>query len=509
MPDNGDPGPFRGGPDSLSEEGREEARFASDEPEPFFARLQAIHEAEAVGGPERVPELPQCSSRPEGERTTTSDDERAIDLRRSAVPEGMAADASPDEIENLPADGGSPQFLAFLCDRSASEATAGCLSARSATFRIVPGGIRAAIDHIIGRGPARFLIVDLDESNEPMADIDALADVCEPETSVIAVGSRNDVALYRELLDAGVSEYLVKPLDPATLSRAVERASQKTEVGETPAAGQGHLTVFVGSRGGVGTSTLATNTAWQLASRLRQPVVLVDLDLHFGTAALALDLEPSHALREMMENPARIDSLFIDSAAAKCGDHLRVLATELALDTRLELGADALDLLFAELRRNFQHVIVDLPRDLALRQPNLLMAAGTAALVSDMSLAGMRDTMRLLQYVKGVAPKLRRLVIGNRFGSDRKNDLPRAEFERGIEEKITHLVPHDPKCLKAAQNAGKAIQIQAGGSKLAAAIETVCAAISQVAEDAPGDGTKRTAAGWLGALIRPRPRNGG
>lgn len=45
--------------------------------------------------------------------------------------------------------------------------------------------------------------------------------------------------------------------------------------------------------------------------------MLLDLDLHFGSVALKLDVEPGSGLCEVLEQPARIDALFVDRAAVK------------------------------------------------------------------------------------------------------------------------------------------------------------------------------------------------
>ena len=73
----------------------------------------------------------------------------------------------------------------------------------------------------------------------------------------------------------------------------------------------------IGTRGGVGATSVAANLAWLLAEETKLKTALIDLDLWFGTVALSLDIEPTRGLREALENPARIDSLFVSSATAK------------------------------------------------------------------------------------------------------------------------------------------------------------------------------------------------
>ena len=122
------------------------------------------------------------------------------------------------------------------------------------------------------------------------------------------------------------------------------------------------MIVFVGSRGGVGTTTTAVSCAWLLAEERGERIALVDLDLHFGTIALKLDTDPGSGLCEALEQPSRIDSLFIERAMVKVTDNLRVLAAEASAAQHLIVDAGAVDMLLYELRRKFARIVVDLPR---------------------------------------------------------------------------------------------------------------------------------------------------
>src|SRR3546814_12807229 len=84
----------------------------------------------------------------------------------------------------------------------------------------------------------------------------------------------------------------------------------------------------IGARGGVGASTIATSLAWLLSERGKRATALLDLDVHFGTGALALDLEPGRGLTDAIENPSRIDGLFIARAMVKASEKLAVLSAE-------------------------------------------------------------------------------------------------------------------------------------------------------------------------------------
>ena len=87
-------------------------------------------------------------------------------------------------------------------------------------------------------------------------------------------------------------------------------------------------TAVVGTRGGVGASMLATSLAWLFSADHKRPTALLDLDVHFGTGALSLDLEPGRGLTDAIENPSRIDGLFIERAMIRANDNLALLSAE-------------------------------------------------------------------------------------------------------------------------------------------------------------------------------------
>ena len=103
-----------------------------------------------------------------------------------------------------------------------------------------------------------------------------------------------------------------------------------------PQATKRHIsTAVIGTRGGVGASTLATSLAWLFSADDKMPTALLDLDVHFGTGALALDLEPGRGLTDAIENPGRIDGLFIERAMIRANDHLAILSAEAPMNSPL------------------------------------------------------------------------------------------------------------------------------------------------------------------------------
>jgi len=265
---------------------------------------------------------------------------------------------------------------------------------------------------------------------------------------------------------------------PETLERALGTRAK------ADAAPRGRVVTVLGSRGGVGSTTVAVNLAWLLAHDVGCKVALVDLDLRLGTVALSLDLEPTHGLREVLESPDRIDSLFVSSAMARASETLSVLSAEEPLGDHLRVDPGAFDALTADLRTNFDWIVVDAPRSAAIPEDRVVAHADKVVLVSDLSLAGMRDAVRLAGWIKSSAARAALSVVVNKAGMHAKAEVPRADFERGIETKVSQILPFDPKTAGAASNAGRPIAVAAKGSALAKGLRQICAGFATVEKPA-------------------------
>ena len=349
---------------------------------------------------------------------------------------------------------------------------------------VVKAGFAEAVRQLTDVPTPKLLIVDLSGVGDPLTEIASLANVCDEGTRVVTVGEANDVNLYRSLVALGIQDYLVKPVSSEGLATAFARAEQVSAEPETPDSKLGRLTAVVGARGGVGASTLAINCAWTMAHEQGLRVVLVDLDLFFGTCGLALDLEAGRGFREALENPSRIDGLFIERAMVRESKNLFVLNAEEPLDSPLALDPSSIEMLLDNLRSDFQCVVLDLPRFGARTQIAALQPPATALVVSDPSLAGMRDTMRLADVLKKSAPSVEIKAVINRMGASKSGELTKADFERGADLKVDHVIPYDPKPFAASASSGKPVPKVGNGSKVVKAIRELSRELSGPRADA-------------------------
>lgn len=381
-------------------------------------------------------------------------------------------------------------FAAFLCD----EATLALLRPVATDLGLVAekcviGGLRAAIQSLAVSASPAILMVDLSDSSDPLNEIGGLAEVCEPGTVVIALGRVNDVRLYRHLMASGIHDYLLKPVTGAQLSEALQQAKDTllAPAATGPEAVHSHhATALIGIRGGVGASTLATSLGWLFSTAHRRPTALLDLDVHFGSAAISLDLEPGRGLVDAIANPGRIDGLFIERAMIRANDRLAILSAEAPIDTPLVNDGAAYLHLQEEFRHSFDLTVIDMPRAMLISHPHLLAQVNTVVLVTELTLPCARDTIRILSWLKQHAPGAQPLVVANKVPPGTA-EIAKGDFESSIERSIDHLIPADPKSATAAAKLGKTLAEVAQAGRTGAALRALATAILGAAEQAGAD----------------------
>ena len=382
-------------------------------------------------------------------------------------------------------------FHAFVCDDHSHDLL--CMVAAEmgwAPEKVNKGGLRNAVQSLSVTASPQILFVDMSESGDPLNDINSLAEVCEPGTVVIAAGQVNDVRLYRDLIASGIQDYLLKPFGADQLRDALAQAQAVFFAPRDAAPEHPHVTMaIIGTRGGVGASSIAASLAWLLSDKQKRPTALLDLDVHFGTNALAMDLEPGRGLTDAIENPSRIDGLFIERAMVRASDTLAILSAEAPISQPLLTDGGAFYQLLEEFHAAFECTVIDLPRNMLIQHPHLMNDVNVAVVVTELTLAAARDSIRILSWLKSNAPQSRVLVVANRVHAG-VQEISRKDFETSIERKVDIVIPFDLRVAAQSAKLGKTLAETAKGSKVGAACMALLNAVGGAIEDtdAPADG---------------------
>lgn len=350
------------------------------------------------------------------------------------------------ETDHKPADPAKPTFMAFVSDAADQQTLRSFAMGQGLSQEDVHAGdVHTATDFLKKNKPPQVLVVELPNAEEAPGLLDKLADVCDPETRVIAVGSVNEYSFYCWLTDIGIASYLLKPVSPGGLEGAFKSATGAPKSAGAPERAPGKVISVIGTRGGVGATTMSINLAGVIADRAPgKQVILVDTDVYYGSVALCLDIDPSRGMREALENPDRLDALFIDRVVSKPLKNLSVLSSEEALHDDINVHERSLPVLLKELRSKFDVILFDLPCRLDSFTRGCLQQSDQVVVVTELSLLSLRDCLRLTDMMREHLHIKPPHVIANRSGLAAKIEMQVNDFEKGINAKLEGKVPFAP-----------------------------------------------------------------
>lgn len=367
----------------------------------------------------------------------------------------------PDDIgQPLRADEGSsgrPDRLALLAFVTDPETEA---VLREALIEVLPtgvdvrrGNIRSAIAALQKMPTPKTLIIDVSGEEQPLVLLGDLSHVVEPDVHVLVIGERQDATFYRHITRGlGVMEYLYKPLTRDMVARYYGPLITRQPSVQERVHG-GFVVTITGARGGVGATTIAAHLAWHFGIASRQHTVLLDPDLHTGSAAMLLDAKTSPGLRTALEAPQRIDELFVERVAQPVSGRLQILAGEEALSEQPNYAEGAARHLLDALRRRYNLVVADVPFGPSQLYRDLLAQAKQRVVVLTPTLAGVRDTLRLLSLPNGPMQARRAVVVLNRIGM--AGGLTRKQVEEALKMRVDVAIPDLPRRIAAAATMGE------------------------------------------------------
>ncbi|HWX61577.1 AAA family ATPase [Bradyrhizobium sp.] len=322
-----------------------------------------------------------------------------------------------------------------------------------AHLKIQMGGMAAAAEAYRSAPTPNVIVLEADARSNVLTELDQLATMCDPGTRVVVIGRINDVALYRELVRRGVSDYLIAPIGTIDVVRSICNLFSAPE-----AKAVGRIVAVVGAKGGVGASTVAHNVGWAIARDLAMDSVVADLDLAFGTAGLDYNQDPPQGIADAVFSPDRVDTAFIDRLLSKCTDHLSLLAAPATLERVYDFGADAFDAIFDTLRASMPCIVLDVPHQWSGWTKRALIGADDILIVAAPDLANLRNTKNIYDLLKTSRPNDRPpLYCLNQVGVPKRPEINAGEFAKAIESKPIASIPFDPQMFGAAANNGQMI----------------------------------------------------
>lgn len=332
-----------------------------------------------------------------------------------------------------------------------------------AHVKVQMGGLPAAVEAYRGSATPNVIMIEHNgNSSELIAGLDRLSEVCDAGTKVVVVGRLNDIILYRELVRRGISDYLMSPLSPVDVVRAVSNL-----YGAPDSDPLGHVIAVIGAKGGVGASSVAHNIAFAIARDMTLDTVIADLDLPFGTAGLDFNQDPPQGIADAVFSPDRVDNAFVDRLLSKCTDHLSLLAAPATLDQQYDLSEDSFEPVLDTLRSSVPYIVLDLPHIWTGWARKELLKADKIIIVAAPDLANLRNAKNMFDLIRAARPNdTAPLYILNQVGMPKRPEVRTADFAKALETEPLAIIPFEPQLFGTAANNGQMIAEVSGKHKV-------------------------------------------
>jgi pilus assembly protein CpaE len=304
-------------------------------------------------------------------------------------------------------------------------------------------------------GPV-IAIVDLNRDPERAFGIAEEIKFKLPNFRLIMTSSNSTPDTILRAMRSGAEEFLTQPFNWPEVLKSFDAIRKKVDIHTPRPADKGHIIAVSSNKGGVGSTTVATNLAASFVAQ-RKSVCLVDLVLQFGSVTSFLNLEASYTILDLVKNLKRIDPLFLDGSLVKHASGIRVLAEPFyAEDARRITPAD-IDEILDVLAQSFDFVVVDTPKEFDEMLTVVLDKANLILFATEMDVPSLKSAHRAFEMFErmGIYEKKIRLIL-NRYVKSKLMTLESVERALGV--KVFWTLPNNYPVAIASVNQGLSMQ---------------------------------------------------
>jgi len=214
--------------------------------------------------------------------------------------------------------------------------------------------------------------------------------------------------------------------------------------------------LFYSAKGGAGGSTVAHNVAWAISQSLRQDVLILDMDLAFGTAGLNFNQDPPHGIADALGASGKVDPTMLDRLMSKAANHINLLTAPAMLDKTFDYGERDFEQVLELAQKTTPVVVLDIPHTWTAWVRHTLATIDEIVIVAEPDLANLRNAKNLADTIKALRPnEAEPLLVINKLGIPKRPEIAPKEFAASVECKLLGQVGFDPATFGTAANNGQ------------------------------------------------------
>lgn len=305
------------------------------------------------------------------------------------------------------------------------------------------GTVKAATAAMARMAAPQILVVDIGRDDRPLQALFDLCDVIEPSVSVLVIGDIDDVDLYRDIVrQVGAVDYIFKPLTREMVARYFSSLITNNQPTSDLTRG-GRVISVTGARGGVGGSTIAAALAWLFGVESNRHTLLLDVDPFAGTTQDRFGVSYQPSLQSLLGDAEADAARNVLDAVRPVEGRLCVLGSPPDPGCNPDVTSGAARRIIEAVRMRFNFVILDLPFLPIQQHREFMDLTHHRVIVVDPSIAGLRDTLRLLAIPHSPGQPQRPTICLNREGMP--GGLQRKHIEDALKRKVDLVLPDLPR----------------------------------------------------------------